>query len=276
MENDSVKRIKSGKKLMILGFVSIAFLFLLYSRYQDPEIITPEAFDSIQRIAFLFYIVLLACFGAITYGLYLFHRKKVELREKDLFTIIALTTWNSKSRKIFIVTFILYGIFFSLVSGTLIYQPEINFSIHYGAEIPSGFVAPCCDGPGYMPKIIIYLTDHVGLQIIPINLVLQVIVSYLVGLNMAIAVSAYSISKQGRGLSSVGAITGLFIACPTCAGTFLSIFVGTASGIALTIALVQLQTLFIAIAIPLLIITPFVMARKLRNPDGSCKINPTK
>ena len=276
MENDAVKRIKSGKKLMILGFVSIAFLFLLYSRYQDPEIITPEAFDSIQRIAFLFYIVLLACFGAITYGLYLFHREKVELREKDLFTIIALTTWNSKSRKIFIVTFILYGIFFSLVSGTLIYQPEINFSIHYGAEIPSGFVAPCCDGPGYMPKIIIYLTDHVGLQIIPINLVLQVIVSYLVGLNMAIAVSAYSISKQGRGLSSVGAITGLFIACPTCAGTFLSIFVGTASGIALTIALVQLQTLFIAIAIPLLIITPFVMARKLRNPDGSCKINPTK
>ncbi|MFQ5440387.1 MAG: hypothetical protein ACE5DL_02885 [Nitrosopumilaceae archaeon] len=276
MENESVKRSKSGKKLMILGFVSIAFLFLLYSRYQDPEIITPEAFDSIQRIAFLFYIVLLACFGAITYGLYLFHREKVELKEKDLFTIIAITTWNSKSRKIFLVTFILYGIFFSLVSGTLIYQPEIDFTIHYGAEIPSGFVAPCCDGPGYMPKIIVYLTEHVGLQIIPINLVLQVIVSYLVGLNMAIAVSAYSISKQGRGLSSVGAITGLFIACPTCAGTFLSIFVGTASGIALTIALVQLQTLFIAIAIPLLIITPFVMARKLRNSDGSCKINPTK
>jgi len=31
-------------------------------------------------------------------------------------------------------------------------------------------------------KIIVYLTEHVGLQIIPINLVLQVIVSYLVGL----------------------------------------------------------------------------------------------
>jgi len=275
MENQTAEPRKSGRKLMILGFTSIAVLFLIYSRYQNPELVTPDAFDSIQRIAYLFYVILLTCLGAITYGLYIFHREKVELKERDLFAIIALTTWNSKSRKIFLITFIFYGIFFSLVSGTLIYQPELNFSIHYGAEIPSGFVAPCCDGPGYMPKIIVYLTEHVGLQIIPINLVLQVIVSYLVGLNMAIAISAFSISKKDRGFSTVGAITGLFIACPTCAGTFLSIFVGTASGIALTIALVQLQTLFIAIAIPILIITPFVMAKKLRNSDGSCKIDPS-
>ena len=275
MKNESVRRNKSGRKLMILGFGSIAILFLIYSRYQDPVLITPDALDSIQRIAYAFYIVLVACLGAITYGLYIFHREKVERKEKDLFTIIALTTWNSKSRKIFLVTFVCYGVFFSLVSGTLVYQPEVNFAIHYGAEIPSGFVAPCCDGPGYMPKIIVYITEHVGLQIIPINLVLQVIVSYLVGLNTAIAVSAFAISKKGRGASTIGAATGLFIACPTCAGTFLSIFIGTASGIALTIALTQLQTLFIAIAIPILLITPFVMAKKLINADGSCKIDPT-
>jgi len=124
-----------------------------------------------------------------------------------------------------------------------------------------------------MPKIIIYLTEHVGLQIIPINLVLQIIVSYLVGLNAAIAVNAYTISKKGRGASTVGAITGLFIACPTCAGSFLSIFIGTASGIALSIALTQLQTLFIAISIPILLVTPYILARKLRNADGSCKVS---
>lgn len=264
---------RSGKKLMVIGFVSIAVLFLLYSRYQDPELITPDAYDAIQRIAYGFYIILLACLGAISYGLYIFHRDKVERNEKDLFTIIALTTWNMRSRKIFFVTFVGYGIFFSLVSGTLVYQPEVNFAINYGAEIPSGFVSPCCDGPGYMPKIIIYITEHVGFQIIPVNLVLQVVVSYLVGLNMAIAVSAYAISKKGRGFSTVGAATGLFIACPTCAGTFLSVFVGTASGIALTIAFTQLQTLFIAVSIPILLITPFVLAKKLRNSDGSCKVN---
>jgi len=212
-------------------------------------------------------------FGAIAFGMYRYQKEKVEINGKDLSTIIALVTWNSKSRKIFVITFIGYGIFFSLVSGTLVYQPEVNFAIHYGATIPSGFIAPCCDGPGYMPKIIIYLTEHVGLQIIPINLVLQVTVSYLVGLNTAIAVSAFTISKKGRGMSTVGAIIGLFIACPTCAGSFLSIFIGTASGIALSIALAQMQTLFIAISIPVLLVTPYILAKKLRNSDGSCKIN---
>jgi len=265
-----------GKKLIVLGFVTIVILFLLYSRYQNPELLTPSAMDSIQRIAYGFYITLVVAFGAIAFGMYRYHKEKVENKGKDLSSIIALTTWNSKSRKIFVVTFIVYGIFFSLISGTLVYQPEVNFAIHYGATIPSGFIAPCCGSPGYMPKIIIYITEHIGLQIIPINLVLQVIVSYLVGLNTSIAVSAYTISKKGRGMSTVGAATGLFIACPTCAGTFLSIFIGTASGIALSIALTQLQTLFIAISIPVLLVTPYVMAKKLRNADGSCKINPTK
>lgn len=275
MRDETVQNTNQGKKLIILGFVTIAILFVIYGRYQDPELLTPSAIDSIQRIAYGFYIILLVSFGAIAFGMYRYHKEKVRVNGKDLSTIIALTTWNSKSRKIFVSVFIVYGIFFSLVSGTLVYQPEVDFEYHYGAKIPSGFVAPCCDGPGYMPQVIIYLTNHVGLNVIPINLVLQVIVSYLVGLNAAIAVNAYTISKKGRGASSIGAIAGLFIACPTCAGTFLSVFIGTASGIALSIALSQLQTFFIAISIPVLLITPYIMARKLQNADGSCKIKPS-
>ena len=271
MEQSSL--INKGKKMIILGFAIIGVLFVLYGRYQDPELFTPSAIDSIQRIAYGFYITLVAAFGAIAIGIFRYHKGKVETKGKDLSTIIALVTWNSKSRKIFLSTFIGYGIFFALISGTLVYQPEINFTTHYGAVIPSGFIAPCCDEPGYMPKIIIYITEHIGLQIIPINLVLQIIVSYLVGLNVSIAVTAYSISKKGGGISTIGAATGLFIACPTCAGTFLSIFIGTASGIALSVALLQMQTFLIGISIPILIVTPYLMARKLRNPDGSCKIN---
>ena len=275
MEKQTEASRGKGKKLIVLGFLTIVALFLLYSRYQNPELLTPGAFEHIQRIAYGFYITMIASFGAIAFGMYRYHKEKVTLKTKDLSTIIALTIWNPKSRKIFVSTFIGYGIFFSLVSGTLVYQPEINFIEHYGADIPSGFVAPCCDGPGYMPKIIVYLTEHVGLQIIPINLLLQVIVSYLVGLNAAIAVNAYTISKKGRGASTIGGAAGLFIACPTCAGTFFSIFIGTASGIALSVALIQLQTFFIAISIPVLLVTPYIMAKKLRNSDGSCKINPT-
>ena len=265
--------VNKGKKMMILGFMIIGVLFVLYGRYQDPELFTPSAIDSIQRIAYGFYITLVAAFGAIAIGIFRYHKGKIETKGKDLSTIIALVTWNSKSRKIFLSTFIGYGIFFALISGTLVYQPEINFVTHYGAVIPSGFIAPCCDEPGYMPKIIIYITEHIGLQIIPINLVLQIIVSYLVGLNVSIAVTAYSISKKSGGISTIGAATGLFIACPTCAGTFLSIFIGTASGIALSVALSQMQTFLIGISIPILIVTPYLMAKKLRNSDGSCKIN---
>ena len=271
MEQSSL--INKGKKMIILGFAIIGVLFVLYGRYQDPELFTPSAIDSIQRIAYGFYITLVAAFGAIAIGIFRYHKGKVETKGKDLSTIIALVTWNSKSKKIFLTTFIGYGIFFALISGTLVYQPEINFVTHYGAVIPSGFIAPCCDEPGYMPKIIIYITEHIGLQIIPINLVLQIIVSYLVGLNVSIAVTAYSISKKGGGISTIGAATGLFIACPTCAGTFLSIFIGTASGIALSVALLQMQTFLIGVSIPILIVTPYLMAKKLRNSDGSCKIN---
>lgn len=274
MAEQAQKDPQNGKKLIVLGFAVIGILFVMYSRYQDPEIITPDALDSIQRIANGFYIIMIAALGAISFGIYLFHKYKIQQKDKGLLTIIALTTWNSKARKIFVIVFIGYGIFFSLASGTLVYQPEVNFVKHYGATIPSGFIAPCCDQAGYMPKVIVYLTEHIGLQIIPINLVLQVIVSYLVGLNAAIAVSAYTISKKERGMSTIGAATGLFIACPTCAGTFLSVFVGTASGIALSIAFAQLQTLFIAVSIPVLLLTPFLMAKKLQNADGSCKINP--
>ena len=276
MEKQVTKRIRTIKTLTILSFVSIAFLFLLYARYQDSGLITPNSFEAIQQMAITFYIILLIAFGGIAYGLYQYHKYKAEKNEKGITSIIAIITWNKKSRKVFVATFLIYGTVFSMVSGTLVYQPEVNFSHHYGAEIPSAFIAACCDQPGYMPRIIVYLTEHIGLQIIPINLVLQVTVSYLVGLNASIALIVFSISKKKKGLTSVGAATGLFIACPTCAGSFLSLFIGTASGIALTIALTQLQTIFIAISIPILFVTPIIMARKLRNSDGSCAIEPMK
>jgi len=98
-----------------------------------------------------------------------------------------------------------------------------------------------------MPQVIIYLTDHIGLNIIPINLVLQVIVSYLVGLNEEIEVNEYTIYKKGRGASRIGAIAGLFIACQNGAGSFLSVFIGTQSGSALSIALNQMQTFLIVV-----------------------------
>jgi hypothetical protein len=187
-------------------------------------------------------------------------------------SVIAQVTWNKKSRRIFSVTSLGYGIFFALTSGILVYQPDVVFSEHYGVIVPSVEIAPCCGDVGYVPKFMFYITEHIGLQVIPINLILQIAVSYLVGLNAAIAANAFSILKKGTGIGSVAAVTGLFVACPTCAGTFLSLFVSASGAIAFTLAITQLQTIFIAITIPLLVCTPIIMAKKIKRSGWSCKI----
>ena len=265
----------TDKTFIILGFTVIGLLFVIYARISQVSL-TPEAIDEIHKAAFGFYVTILFAFGSIAYGMYRYHKRKIIENKRDVFSIIALTTWNSKSRKIFVLTFIGYGIFFSLTSGILVYQPDVVFSYHYGAQVPSAHITPCCGEPGYMPKLIVYITEHVGLQIIPINLVLQIVVSYLVGLNTSLAVSAYSISKNSGGLTGIGATTGLFIACPTCVGTFLSLFITSSSAIAFTVALTQIQTLFIAITIPILIVTPMIIAKKIRDQSESCAVDTDK
>jgi len=269
MEKQTEVRTQKGKSLIILGFVVIAILFLIYARTASLGL-THEAVLAIERLAGIFYVIIIMAFGVITFGLFRYHKQKALENNGGVLSIIAATTFNKKSRRIFLLTFIGYGIFFSLTSGMLVYQPEVVFSYHYGAIIPSAHLTACCGDPGYMPKITVYLTEHIGLQIVPINLVLQIIVSYLVGLNTTLAVSAFTFFKKEGGLSSVGATTGLFIACPTCVGAFSSIFVGSAGAIAFTLAITQLQTMFILITIPILLITPFIMAKKLRVRGGSC------
>jgi len=275
MEKQKVVISKNGRELIILGLIIIAILFVIYARIVSLEI-TPDAISAIERVAVIFYIILIMAFGAITFGLYKYHNQKALDSKRGMLSIIASTTLNKKSRKIFLLTFIGYGIFFSLTSGMLVYQPEVVFSYHYNAVVPSVHLTPCCGDPGYMPKIIVYLTEHVGLQVVPINLVLQLIVSYLVGLNTALAAIAFNFFKKGGGLSSIGATTGLFIACPTCVGAFSSIFIGTSGAIAFTVAITQLQTLFILITIPILLTTPFMMARKLNASDENCSVETKK
>ncbi len=268
MEKHVTKK-QTDRAFIILGIVSIAILFLLYSRIQDLSV-TTDLIESLDRLAIGFYSLLLISFGAISYGLYRYHHNKAIEKPGGLLSIIARVTCNSKSRKIFFVTFVAYGMFFSLTSGLIIYQPEMVFSYHYDAVVPSAHINTCCRDPGYMPEIIVYITEHIGLQIIPINLVLVIAVAYLVGLNTALAVGAFSITKKSGSLSGVGATTGLFIACPTCVSTFFAIFVGSSSIVTFTVLLTQLQTLFIGITIPLLLIAPLIIARKIQKQNDRC------
>ena len=273
MEKYKPKTKTNDRAFIIIGFVVIGIIFVLYSNIDDFSI-TTDSIQAIERLAIGFYVILLMSFGTFGYGIYRYHQRKAIENTNGILAIIAKTTMNSKSRKIFVATFIAYGMFFSLTAGLIVYQPDMIFSHHYDAVVPSVHMNACCGEPGYMPTIIVYITEHVGLQIIPINLVLVVVVSYLVGLNTALAIKAISITKKSGGLTSIGATTGLFIACPTCVSTFFAIFIGSSSLVTFTVILTQLQTLFVGITIPILLLTPIIIAKKIQKKDDSCTFDP--
>ena len=265
---------RSYQAMIIVGLLSIGVSFFFYTRY-DYVAVTQEMIPFLERVAVGMYLVLFMSFGAIGYGLYKFYKVKIAQGGNSISSIIANSINNKRSKQVFIASAIGYGIFFSLTSGILVYQPEVLFSQHYGATVPSAHITPCCGPAGYMPSIVGYLTEHVGFKIIPINFVLQVTVSFLVGLNFALASGTFSMYKKERELGGIGAITGLFIACPTCAGTILSTLVGVGTIGAFTIALAQLQTIFIAVSVPVLLATPVIIARNIRKFTlGSCAVDP--
>ena len=267
---------RSYQAMIIVGLLSIGVSFFFYTRY-DYVAVTQEMIPFLERVAVGMYLVLFMSFGAIGYGLYKFYKVKIAQGGNSISSIIANSINNKRSKQVFIASAIGYGIFFSLTSGILVYQPEVLFSQHYGATVPSAHITPCCGPAGYMPSIVGYLTEHVGFKIIPINFVLQVTVSFLVGLNFALASGTFSMYKKERELGGIGAITGLFTACPTCAGTILSTLVGSGAIGAFTIALAQLQTIFIAVSVPVLLATPVIIARNIRKFTlGSCAVDPTQ
>ena len=46
------------KKLIVLGLISIAILFLIYSKFENQEI-TPDVISALDRIAVMFYVILI-------------------------------------------------------------------------------------------------------------------------------------------------------------------------------------------------------------------------
>ena len=72
----------------------------------------------------------------------------------------------------------------------------------------------------------IRLTENLSVLLIPLNLILAVSISLLVGFNIVLNVHAFQLARsQARrklsAVSSMGAFSGLFIGCPTCAGVFV-------------------------------------------------------
>jgi len=271
---------RSNVALILVGFLAIAVSFLAYAKNSNLTI-TPAAMPALHSLAVATYVVLLTSFVAIGWGLYKTYKKKISSDDTTIFSVIAKAINNKRAKQIFIISAIGYGLFFAFTSGIIIYKPDINATDYGFPKPPHAELSPCCDLPGYMPMIFVFFTEHVGLQIIPINLLLLVSVSFLVGLNFAVSSTVFSIAKSGGKLGAFGAITGLFVGCPTCAGTAFTMLFGFGTGattftLFLTSFEAQVQTIFIAISIPVLLATPIIMAKKIRSQNGSCAVEPKK
>lgn len=270
---------ESGFRILFVGLFSLVIAFVIYSRLTVPTPDPPAV--QAQQLSNLGYAVLAitaASMASILYGSYRIFRSE-QMRAAVSNSLISFITGAFANRsywKIMAVAAIGYGIFFSFLSQILVYRSDVSFTKE-GLKVPSVDMIPCCAPPGYMPMLTVYFTDHFLILIIPINVILAAVVSTLVGFNIALSVFAYRLKKSMHASTSlaggVGATCGLFVGCPTCAGSLFSALVGIGVAGAGTSAsvLAPFQTLFIAASMPALVIAPFLIARSIRSVSN-CKL----
>lgn len=187
-----------------------------------------------------------------------------------------------KERRLVVVGAILYAVLFAFLDGILVFQSGVNFPNSYGVSGASFLVTKCCGPTGYVPVLLLFFpAQNFGVQLIPFSGLIMLLVSTLVGVNVAllyVAVkqtrSQMSSGGRAKGLlgSATGAMFGLFTGCPTCAAAF---FLSTVAGSGATIASVflsQYQPLFVVLTVPLLLASVLWQAKSIRRLFVGCAV----
>lgn len=277
-KENAIELRKSGLRVVFVGMISLILAFVIYSRFtmvagEHLVMLTSE----LKALASVILAITFASMASITYGLVKIFKAEQQgsMNPNSLLYYITNVFSEKKYWKIMVIAAITYGIFFGFLSRILIYNNDVSFS-QQGISIPSINIIPCCNIPGYVPMFSAYVTDHFSILVIPLNIILAVVVSGLVGFNTALGVYAFKTSTKVRStkkisfIGSVGAAGGLFVGCPTCAGSFFSALLGFGVVGESISALASFQTLFIALSIPVLVITPFLVARSIRTNHHTC------
>ncbi len=169
-------------------------------------------------------------------------------------------------RRYFVLSAVLYGLFYSIITSMLVYQPTVDFAQAYGARIPSVQVTPVQAAPLFTPVVTVYVVNHLGLLLIPLTVILLATTTVLVGLNSALAAFAFDSRLRGAGrgwVGGIGAVVGLFTGCPTCAGLFFANFLGGTGAVSFAALLGYYQPAFILLSIPVLLLAPYLTSRGL-------------
>lgn len=142
---------------------------------------------------------------------------------------------------------------------------------------PNSQLIICCNTIGYVPMLIVKLTEHFSILLIPLNLLIATTLSSLVGLNTSLNIYLISRKKsiklsRKNYFGVLGISTGLFVGCPTCTGSLFYSLVGFSSLVFFS-SLNFFQIIFVVISIPMLFISLLIMMRVLQNSFlDSCKL----
>jgi len=256
--------------VVVLGFSTILTSLIFYQWIVSTYPVETQSIGLLRETAYLVLtLVLLGLFASLTGATSHFtHRPsgKVAGTSSLTLTTLSLALNDRDSYRAFILSTMIYGLVFGFFSSFIVYRPFGAFSESYGVKVPSALAVLCCGPVGQMPQFVIYLTQQFAVLIVPTNLILLVILSWLVGLNSAIGVFAYKNRPEGasaKWLTGFGATVGLFTACPSCAGFFLLNMMGLAGAVGVAITFSSLQGAFIGVGVPILLVTMTLTSRRI-------------
>lgn len=260
-----------GRTLAVFGLfcglvgAALVFSYMMAWSADQGALALTEGAGADQAVLGFFLLELLMTL-LIAVGVYLVYRgaKSIEKGRPSVFSVISEAFSSKSTMKVAVAIGIAYAAVFAVLSGTLVYQPGVNFASVYGHSTPGYATAVCCGDFGSVPELNLYVSpaSHLGVQLLPLSVLLLVLVPVLVTLNSAVAVHSLRQKsiRTGRWITSLGAFVGLWTGCPTCAGYFLLSAAGGLGVSAFTFVLDPYQLAFVAVSIPLLVASPFLTA----------------
>jgi hypothetical protein len=183
-------------------------------------------------------------------------------------------------RNVVILSAVVYGLIFAFLDGIMIFQPGVDFYSAYGVNGNTLTGLACCGPTGSVPVLLVFLPGgHLGVQLAPTPALIMVLVSSMVGLNVALLYTAVKKScaqlidgKKGTFGGILGAGFGLFAGCPTCAAAFfLSLLAGSGATV-VSAFIARYQPLILGLTVPLLLASVVWQSRSIGRMSLGCAL----
>jgi hypothetical protein len=263
-------------KAALLGGVTVLASLLVYQSIVSMHFVQLQNIAILQAVAYLILALTLLGLFVCLFGVTRYLMQNVSLNGGHASSLTAKTLSlalnDKRSFRVFVLSGLAYALLFGFFSSFFVFQPLGIPSAPNGFHVPSALAVLCCGSLGQMPQFVFYLTQQFAILIIPVNLILIIVVSWLVALNAGISAFAYRNRPKSAGarwLVGLGAFVGLFTACPSCAGFFTLAILGLTGAVGLALTLSSYQTLFILVGLPVLLLTPILASRHVAS-DPAC------